>query len=177
MSSPGRKMYKRISQRSDPKEPPPALSPLKAKRQRDIKALSPKRAEKGDCTKTKQDRKPRGAIKKNMRDLKTTKGNLKSIDLALPPRSPVAFISWNRGRGIAGVETVVCTGGGRRGVPHSHKFKIVAHSGNAPHFPPRQDCEHYAPTGIPQVMDSYVGWQVSRHSMSTLIPDLVWDTP
>ena len=99
MSSPGRKMYKRISQRSDPKEPPPALSPLKAKRQRDIKALSPKRSEKGDSTKTKQDRKPRGDIKKNLRDLKTTTGNLKSIDLALPPRSPVAFISWNRGRG------------------------------------------------------------------------------
>ena len=92
-------MYKRIAQRSDPKEPPPALSPLKAKRQRDIKALSPKRSEKGDSTKTKQDRKPRGDIKKNLRDLKTTTGNRKSIDLALPPRSPVAFISWNRGRG------------------------------------------------------------------------------
>ena len=82
-------MYKRIAQRSDPKEPPPALSPLKAKRQRDIKALSPKRSEKGDSTKTKQDRKPRGDIKKNLRDLKTTTGNRKSIDLALPPRSPV----------------------------------------------------------------------------------------
>ena len=78
--------------------------------------------------------------------------NANSLDLRLQPRDPYSD-------------------------PHSHKFKILTHSGNAPHFPTRQDCEHYAPTGIPQVKDSHFGWQVPRHSMSTLIPDLVWDTP